>query len=1272
MRGVRKYIIFLGVMLFFGCADNEVFNESFFKNKGEKASKEFETSNDRMPYASRYFLEASPLVEFIIDYKDQKSIRYNKELKKTCDYTKIPFRTSNITHWNSENFVIGNSVKILCVNETNKLNDKAIDKLFEFVAKGGTLFFPTLSADERLSYLYGLNPSANMYVNSTAYGFKFNIPILPNHSEKTYKKELIHFGLAAANFSSKINVLATAINDSNYPTIIENTIGDGKVIFFNSVTEFRKVDRGLLFACALKGLEGVPYPIANVSTFFLDDFPSTLYHVKKEPIASEMDLTIAEFVDEIWWPDMLKLAYEYDIKYTTTITFNYNNRIAPPFLFTEWDHNKREGTDEGLSNAITHHVLKKKHELGFHGYNHISLLKNEWTNPNHIATSLKTVKKKWKVSGYGAFPVSYIPPSNMIDSTGLSQLKLGMPSLKYMCSSYLGQTHNGGNREFDIDPFHSGFFDFPRATFGFHFTDMDLFNKESLYLFTGIWSHFVHPDDVYQIKDKDNVSVKGDYEYRNPLGLGWHKSKNGQEGMYFKFRKYVQEHKKMYPHSKFFKAEDGGAMVHYWRASSYDHINSSQEYKVEKIKPKGTGKQYWFTYVSKEHINEIENYLKSKALKYHNIAFLNGFLINIETLNPSISLPMLKRQSASINQLAYNELLLDYQEFNDLKRRKHNKEVTEEEILISEELNLEEKIAVLREEMFAQKDIDTTSWNMYATYKSWQKNYGDVWDDLEEFYNNEPTYKTALYSNQLAEIVWYPNEGDQEKWLKRQLAMNTDDIQLLKRYVREYNTPENKYQITKTLKKIASLEPTKENRGNYIRHLLWNDSDAAMEEFEGLKRTAAYSDVAKDIAWFYYDKGYLDKAYQWGELTDELPIAVKLDWLYKLKDYEKLEQTYNKHINDSPNDDKAKTAMAYIYHSLGEFQKSWLVANSIAEGYPGKIKLKEMLNKDVKYTTLDIQKALIVDDHNALFDAKIRDSIAEHIRLKTANFVSFDGDISSDKANNSLFEKTASYNLVTKKRFIHSIATTNSNVYALNTTLIDPDNVDRDLYGIQYRIKNPISYDKPQYWARARIEKDVDDKFFYQFEAGASISRSKWFASTTFNLHPVRNGAAYSKGIYRNRLGVYYEKRFESPFYITSYIEGNYYSENALSGSLTGKTFYNVLKTTNYKIAPFLEGQYALGSEDLPNGYPYWMLKSRAFGGLGLSGTLGLKENAKAKISLDAAHFLDDYSDSFSRFTGQTSIRFLKYFVFQGSFEYFVLSEYYSNRFNFGLKYYLK
>ena len=196
------------------------------------------------------------------------------------------------------------------------MNDASVEVLINFVSNGGTLFIPFANEDKRMGFLLGFKPEAEYGTDNKAAGWYFKTPFLPNMSGKSIAKDAKLYGFAGQNFSSKVKVLATAANNPNYPTVIENPIGSGRVILFNTSGDFSKVDRGFLFAGVLKGLEGIPYPIANASTIFLDDFPSPQYDIVAEPIKSEMNITTSDFVQKIWWPDMRELGKEFKIPFT--------------------------------------------------------------------------------------------------------------------------------------------------------------------------------------------------------------------------------------------------------------------------------------------------------------------------------------------------------------------------------------------------------------------------------------------------------------------------------------------------------------------------------------------------------------------------------------------------------------------------------------------------------------------------------------------------------------------------------------------------------------------------------------------------------------------------------------------------------------------------------------------------------------------------------------------------------------------------------------------
>ena len=219
-----------------------------------------------------------PLIEFIFDAQNHDIIEEHKNLQKVAEYTKIPYQSITVGIFNA-NFNIAPTTRVMCVTETFDLNNRAIDSLLGFVAKGGTLFLTKKNYDQRLGFLMGFRAEAKYKLDSTAYGIHFKKPLFPKMQNFTLESDKTpHKGFKAENFSSDVNILATSASDKAYPLIVENRIGKGRVVLYNSTLKFHRAGRGLMFANALLGLEGIPYPIANTSTIFLDDFPSPLYN----------------------------------------------------------------------------------------------------------------------------------------------------------------------------------------------------------------------------------------------------------------------------------------------------------------------------------------------------------------------------------------------------------------------------------------------------------------------------------------------------------------------------------------------------------------------------------------------------------------------------------------------------------------------------------------------------------------------------------------------------------------------------------------------------------------------------------------------------------------------------------------------------------------------------------------------------------------------------------------------------------------------------------
>jgi hypothetical protein len=1250
-----------------------------------------------------------PVVEFLVDAHTAQSKFYAAQIQKSCDYTKIPFRATNIKSF----AVPANSTRVVALLDTKKLSDAAIAKLMDFVANGGTLFVPFASEDKRMGFLYGFKPEAEFGIDTKAAGYRYTTPILPTLKGMTNYEDVPLFGFEAKNFSSNIKILATAANNPNYPSVIENPIGKGKVILFNSSSYVIKQDRGFLFAGLLKGLEAVPYPVANVSTMFLDDFPSPLYNIKAEPIASELNLTMSEYVTKVWWPDMKKVAKEFNLKYSAMIAFDYKNKTVPPFVFDQWNSTKIKTKDkvEPMSDWLMRDVDKNGHELSLHGYNHVEFTAKDWKNQEFIQLALQSVKKKWDAGNFGPMPKTYVPPSNIIDSKGVVALKKGMPSIKYMCSLYLGETHEGGNREFDYDPFNKELFDYPRISSGFYMTNEEKYILQSEYILTGIWNHFVHPDDVFQIPATANASA-GDFDLRNKLSYGWYKTKGKDKAMLPEFRKYLGLMTTTYPQLRFVTGGEGGKLTIDWRASRYEHKKQNGVYSVNEINPDANSKQYWFMYGSPQNAARIEAQLKGQNVLFSKSPCMDGYLYSVYSNKPNLSsidllykTPQQKLQALSITQ----SVKADFAKYKDAMQKFMSGAIWVD----NTEKNFKIELAALKNRMLNEPKIDSVAWNKYAKYMSWEDRGEEVWKMLDEHVMKYPTAENVMYSKELDRVIGYPNDMTKEKWMRAQMLVTPNDKDLLNSYVANFYTDENQENIRKALKQLLALDTSSANYVNYIKHLLQYDPPEALKELSDRKASDEFGEeTATSIVWLFADNDNYAKAYEWSAYAKDIDFVTKMNWLIEMKNWKLLEKEYLAYIAEHPDDYKAKGLMANVYHEQGRFKDSWVLANSLPES-PEKEELRKTLNTDVVFEQPELQQDLLAN-HSELFYPNILKSLAKENRLKYSDYVDVDSYYETNQDNPAVFKNRASYNLRDKKGNIHTAGLTYSQYYKLDINERFPYNTNNSLKGIEYKFQkaeNPDVDGQIQYWGRARFEIDDNNKGYYQFGIGASRGKNKRFTSAEFNIMPVETAAGMNQGIYNARLNVYKDMYLFKVINASVSLEGNYYTNGLLSiDTITveppvseekmdpnaRKTEYNIISPTQYtitefddaleaaatvrfaydkgdekksKFIPFLEGQYSIGSLDQSVGYPYWMIKERLYGGGGLGWAFGL-ENFKSKV--EAAYFLDDYSKNFQRYTGSLQYQLFDYTALTLNFEFFSQDKYYSNSVQLGVKYNLK
>ena len=1293
--------------------------------------------------------QGEPLITLIEDDLENVKSQAFTEIEMAANYSKFVVNKTKLSGFNLDG-KLPSSSRLLCIEETFSLNDMAIDSLHMFVAKGGTIFLTKRNLDERMAYLIGLSPSYKMDENTLASGIRFKEDVFPDMKGFAIDDGNIHEGISRENFLDNIKVMATAKNDREFPVITINEVGLGKVVLFNSNLEFEKTTRGLVFAQLLIGLEGVPYPVTNVANIHLDDFPSPVYNVKKEPIKTQLRLTMSEFVTEVWWPDMKALAKKHNLKYTAYPAFDYNYTTSPPFVFEEWESNRfmKDNYEQEISSWLGRDLLATGHELGFHGYNHVSLTKEEWKEPEDMVAALKTVTKKWKTSKFGNLPTSYVPPSNIIDNVGLAKLEEGMPSLKYIQSIYLGYLNEGGNREFGPDPFNSYFFDVPRISSGYFLTDEVKFNISSLFLLTGIWTHFVHPDDVFQIPDASNEGTAGGYSYRNKYKLPWSTHK-GKKGLLETFDQELNNFKKHYPLTRFITATDAADLIVKWRYANYQHINEDGLYAVlsEDFSKEDNFENYWFTYISKANDAFFERNLESEVLDYHKTAFLDGYLYQIKTDDAFVSWVDIKYQNKAAGNKKSQTVFEERKEF----------QTTKYELLpflrkleTLEDLGQYSQAATLFENQTKiTKNLPRKEWMSYAKLLSWNNDSERFWNFLEETYKDKPSKRLANIALRAKSKYGTPNEAISERWMLNAISWDLGGLKTLRKYLEYYQNADNHENIKIVMKKIVNLTNDDKDRFAFIKYLIEKNDDDINKELKGVDPCEKkYQSIALEIALYYADNFDYYLAYNWAKCIQGFDEGTKEDWLFKTQNFEELKKTdkktyynillkkdekrafrelkleeisksglqplankitmlfgdledyktaiawsnyatdlpvvnlmtwnyelnnrfwvekiYQDYMVDHPEAYDVMVHMAKLYSYMDDLEAMAKIVSKLPINTDF-VHLRGVLNKNVKSADLSV-KRLLARNYGDLLSEKTKKDIKHELRQQEGNDMFFEGSSMNDRLDPTQLEFVGGFTLSHKGKTNHSIAGVRGFAFPINFIDNEEDNQERDLTGLEYKLAKQLN-DKNRLILSARVERDNLENLFYHAGIAWQLAGEQSFLSTELNYRPVQTGPGYVRNIYQSMFASYYEpvlNTFLKPIFT---LEGNHYSDGNYDATFNTRFEAKVIKSKSFELAPLIEGAYSIASEDLRDGFPYWMADKRLIAGGGLAVRFGKLEQ-RFFLDTSATIFYENQGEpTFERYLANLNMKIRKYFIVSAGAELYTIESFFSNAFNAGLRY---
>ena len=245
-----------------------------------------------------------------------------------------------------------------------------------------------------------------------------------------------------------------------------------------------------------------------LSIMYLDDWPLPMYNIKRPPVMT----TDTEFYTEIWWPEIQELLEKWDQPFSSYIMFNYNTITEPPFQTGEFFVAKNNASYEIAMDHFNNGI-----EIGFHGYNHMSLTSKSselnafvWPSIENMELSIQMAREEWiRLFGEQNLPRSYVAPHNVISSDGIAALNEIFPTIEAICTLHTSTDIEEEAYEFGPNEEFPQVYMLPRLSSGYNFTEVNKMSIVSSINGPGVFSHFIHADDIYDPYRSQNKSWEG-------------------------------------------------------------------------------------------------------------------------------------------------------------------------------------------------------------------------------------------------------------------------------------------------------------------------------------------------------------------------------------------------------------------------------------------------------------------------------------------------------------------------------------------------------------------------------------------------------------------------------------------------------------------------------------------------------------------------------------------------------------------------------------------
>ena len=388
-------------------------------------------------------------------------------------------------------------------------------QIMQWVKKGGGVMFAM--TPEKTGYLDVIGPQIG--IESSVYKYVVTEGITPSEDfmlggGQTYMFSDPFKSSLSVALNDRAQVEAVSSNGRT-PLVWRSSVESGTAVMCN-IGIYVKMVRGF-YASAFSLLSSaMAYPVINSAAFYLDDFPSPVPSGNGKYIKRDYNMSISEFYAQVWWPDLVRLAERYGIRFTGVMIENYGDDTK--------DDPVRQ-TDNTQFEYYGGLLLRQNGEIGYHGYNHQPLvLPNmdygneytyvQWPNRKAIVDSLNELIAFQKTVLPAATSSVYVPPSNILSSEGRQIIGEDMPQIRAIASmAFPPDSSLEYVQEFGVAA--DGVVEAPRIVSGSMVNNsyMRLAAVSELNMHY-VSTHFMHPDDLL---DEDRGAKEGWETYRKGL-----------------------------------------------------------------------------------------------------------------------------------------------------------------------------------------------------------------------------------------------------------------------------------------------------------------------------------------------------------------------------------------------------------------------------------------------------------------------------------------------------------------------------------------------------------------------------------------------------------------------------------------------------------------------------------------------------------------------------------------------------------------------------------